>query len=145
MSESPPNIRAPLNPTVLVLASFVLSPMGAGIALAVNDSRLDAKERAPLTFYVFFFVALIGYLVVARLHVERTVSFGSRTGWLLARVLLGWVAVTLAYFWSRPMLPRYARVRAAGISAGRPLSVCAPALLASVALDIFVWQLFMRR
>jgi hypothetical protein len=136
--------RAPLDPTALVVASFVLAPFGAGIALSVNDSRLGAKDRAPLTFYVFFFVALVCYLVLARLHTERVVSFGSRAGWLLARALLGALALLLAWAWSGAARARFQAARRAGVRPGNPLPVCMPALLAGVALDVFVWQLFLR-
>jgi hypothetical protein len=129
----------------LVFASFVLAPLGAGIALAVNDSRLGLKERAPLTFYLFFFVALVCYLVVARLHVDGVFSFGSRAGWLLGRVLLGWLALVLAFVWSRGAVARFAEMRRAHAPLGNPLPVCLPALLASVCLDLLVWQVFLRR
>jgi hypothetical protein len=138
------NARAPLHPLALALASFVLAPFGTGIALSVNDARLGAKNRAPLTFYLFFFVALIAYLVLARLHTERVVSFGSKAGWLFARAVLGWLALMLAFVWSRPMRARYQAALNAGVRPGNPLPVCMPALLASVTLDVFVWQLFMR-
>lgn len=137
--------RAPIDPRVLVIASFVLGPLGAGVALAVNDARLGAKERAPLTFYLFFFVALLGYLVLARLHVERVVTFHTRAGWLAARLALGVVALGLAWLWSRRSHVEYARLRRVFARAGNALPVCMPALLASVAVDWLVWQIFMRR
>lgn len=142
--EQLPGARAPMQPLVLVVASFVLAPLGAGIALSVNDNRLGKKERAPLTFYLFFFVGLIGYLVLARLHVARVVSFGGRPGWLLARALLGCVAFALAWVWSRKMHARFAQMASARGYAGNPLPVCMPALLASVTVDVLVWNSFMR-
>jgi hypothetical protein len=130
------------NPTVLVLASFVLSPFGAGIVLAANDHRLGLKDRAPLTFYVFFFAALIGYLTLANLHAERILPLASREGWLFARAMLGWVGLLLAWVWSRPAGRRYATLRAAGLRVGPPLLPCIVALGLSVTIDGFVWQAF---
>lgn len=136
--------RPPLDPWALVVASFVLAPIGAGIVLSVNDARLGARDRAPLTFYLFFFVALLGYLVLARLHAEHVVSFRSRAGWLAARVVLGLVAGGLAWWWSRRQHARFVELRRAFGRTGNPLPVCMPALLASVFLDMLVWQVFIR-
>ncbi len=130
------------HPTSLVLASFVLSPFGAGIVLAANDHRLGLKDRAPLTFYLFFFVSLIGYLVLANLHAERVLPLASREGWLFSRALLGWVAVLLAWLWSRPARRAHAASRAAGARAAQPLLVCVLAFGLGVTIDGFVWQAF---
>lgn len=143
-SVAPPRGRAPIDPWALVVASFVLGPLGAGVALAVNDNRLGDKERAPLTFYVFFFVALLGYLALARMHVDRVVSLATRLGWLAARMALGILAALLAWVWSRGQHGRFAAVRSALGRSGRSLPVCLPALLASVFVDLLVWQIFIR-
>lgn len=143
MAEASPG-RAPLDPKVLVFASFLLGPLGAGVALAVNDNRLGNKERAPLTFYAFFFFALFCYLAVARLHAEHVFALGSRAGWLAARAVEGWLTVAVAFLWSGPARAAWARARAQGARPGNPLPVCMPALLAGVALDMVVWQLFVR-
>ncbi len=141
MSEQGTSLR-PWNPTALVLASFVLSPFGAGIVLAANDHRLGLKDRAPLTFYVFFFASLIAYLVLANLHAERVLPLASREGWLFSRALLGWLAVTLAWLWSGPARRAHARVRASGVRAGQPLVPCVLAFGLSLTIDGFVWQSF---
>ncbi|MEZ5964430.1 MAG: hypothetical protein R3F56_11340 [Planctomycetota bacterium] len=127
------------------MTSFLLAPLGAGVALAVNDNRLGNKERAPLTFYAFFFVALLCYLALARLHVEHIVSFRTRAGWLAARAALGVVAILLSLVWSRGQMARFESVRRAHGRGGRPLPVCLPALVASVFVDMLVWQIFLRR
>lgn len=135
----------PLRPGLLVAASFLLGPLGAGIVLAVNDQRLGLKERPPLTFYLFLFVTLIAYLVLARLHFENVLPLRSRSGWMLARVGLGWVALVFAFAWSRKHRPRFAELMAAGFRPGNPMPVLAPALLAGVLVDMFVWGIFMRQ
>lgn len=141
MSEQATGPR-PWNPTVLVLASFVLSPFGAGIVLAANDHRLGLKDRAPATFYVFFFVSLISYLVLANLHAERVLPLASREGWLFSRALVGWLAVTLAWLWSRPARRAHARVRSSGVRNAQPLLPCVLAFGLSLTIDGFVWQSF---
>lgn len=151
MTTTPPPERAhhtspaPLSPGLIVAASFLLGPIGSGIALAVNDQRLGLKERPPLTFYVFLFLTLISYLIVGRLHFGGTVSLRSREGWLWVRAGLGVVALAVTWLWSGPQRGRFAQHVRAGLRAGNPLPVFAPALLAGVMIDMFVWGLFLRQ